>query len=57
MAKGGGEKKAPKADPVKKKVGAPAAQAEASSLIRRRGLQSTKRTGNSMGGGNNFGGR
>ncbi len=56
MAKGGGGD-APKADPVKKKVGAPAAQAEAQSLIRRRGLQSTKRTGNSMGGGNNFGGR
>ena len=42
--------------PVKKTAAANVEQAETASLIRRRGLASTKKTPNSFGGGFNLGG-
>ena len=55
MGKGGG-KPPPVAEPVKKKVNADVAQNETASLLRRRGLESTQRSRNSLGGGVNLGG-
>ena len=52
---GGGNPKA--ADPVKRNVSGKTAQTESNSLIRRRGLASTKQSANSLGGGRNLGGR
>jgi len=52
---GGGGDPAPKADPVKRKVGGTVADAEAKSLIRRKGLQATKKARSSLGGGTNLG--
>lgn len=56
MGGGGGGQKAPPAEPVKRNVSGKAAQAETSSLIRRRGLEATKKIRNSLGGGQNLGG-
>ena len=55
-SKGGGGK-APVAEPAKRRVAGSAAETETQSLLRRRGLQSTKMGLNSLGGGNNLGGR
>ena len=52
---GGGGKKAPEIEPVLQKVGT-AEKAETASLLRRKGLESTKRSRNSLGGGMNMGG-
>ena len=54
---GGGETALVAAEPAKKKVGETAATAESQSLIRRRGLQSTKKLSAQLGGGINLGGR
>lgn len=54
---GGGQEDPKAADPQKRNVSGKTAQAESSSLIRRRGLASTKQTSNSLGGGRNLGGR
>ncbi len=56
---GGGGKKAPEVEPVKRKVGANTGQAETTSLLRRRGLEATKSKAsrNALGGGMNMGGR
>jgi hypothetical protein len=56
MGKGGGGGDVPKAEPVKKKVGGTVADAETKSLLRRKGLQATKMSRNSLGGGSNLGG-
>jgi len=54
---GGGGQEAPKTpDPQKRNVSGRAATAESNSLIRRRGLESTKMARNSLGGGSNMGG-
>lgn len=53
---GGGGGDVPKAEPVKKKVGGTVADAETKSLLRRKGLQATKMSRNSLGGGSNLGG-
>jgi len=54
----GGEQEDPKeADPQKRNVSGRTAQSESGSLIRRRGLASTKQSSNPLGGGRNLGGR
>lgn len=44
------------AEPHKRNVSGKTAQAETSSLLRRRGLEATKMNRNSLGGGQNLGG-
>ncbi len=56
MGKGGG-KPPPEIAPVIKKVNDKSGQAETASLLRRRGLEATKKSRNSLGGGMNMGGR
>ncbi len=56
MGKGGG-KPPPEIEPVIKKVNDKPGQAETASLLRRRGLEATKKTRNALGGGMNMGGR
>ena len=51
---GGGVESTP--EPAKRNVSGNAANAEQNSLIRRKGLQSTIRATNPLGGGSNFGG-
>ncbi len=54
-SKGGG--KSPVAEPVKRQVAGNVAETETQSLLRRRGLESTKVRSNALGGGMKLGGQ